>query len=103
MVYRPASRFAAAKAWHPKECRVWEKDKHWAHHKEGERISRPGDHFALFYNKLGRIGHTGMVKDEDEDYITTVEGNTNGSGGREGDGVYIRKRLKKTLHCISRW
>ena len=92
-----------AKAWHPQECRVWERSKHLRKGTPGARISKPGDHFALFYNDLGRIGHTGLIKDEDEDYLTTVEGNTNGPGSREGNGVYIRKRLKKTIYCISRW
>lgn len=97
-VFKPVHRYARASAWHPKECRVWEK-------KDGvrRRITQAGDHFALYYNHLGRIGHEGWVKDETDDYIITVEGNTDGSGTREGDGVYIRKRSKRTLHCISRW
>ena len=49
------------------------------------------------------IGHTGLVYDEDEAFIYTIEGNTGSGGSRDGDGVYRRKRLKKSVHCVSRW
>lgn len=97
-VPEPARNFAMAANWHPKKCRIWQKGQPLK-----GRISRPGDHFALYYDHLNRIGHTGFIKEETDDYLITVEGNTDGSGSREGDGVYIRKRLKRTIFCVSRW
>ncbi len=37
-------------------------------------------------------GHAAIVVDIHENYITTVEGNTNKAGGREGIGVFTKKR-----------
>lgn len=48
---------------------------------------KPGDVFTL-----ATASHVGIVVATDGDTMTTVEGNTNGSGSREGDGVYIRQR-----------
>ena len=103
-VLEPARSFAMALNWHPASRRVWTKEG-WEYDdaKAWVRISEDGDHFALYYSNLGRIGHTGMITGETEDYILTIEGNTSSGGSREGDGVYARKRLKKSLYCISRW
>lgn len=99
----PAREYAAAARWHRTSQRIWER-KGWTPDTADvfRRISIDGDHGALYYANLGRIGHEFMITGEDEDYFNTVEGNTDGSGTREGDGVYIRRRLKKTVHCISR-
>lgn len=103
-VIEPARRYAMALEWHRKERRVWERGG-WAPDtaRVFRRISEDGDHFALWYDNLGRIGHTGLIIGESEKYIDTVEGNTSPGGSREGDGVYLRRRLKRTIHCISRW
>ena len=37
-------------------------------------------------------GHVGIVIEPDKLWFWTVEGNTNGIGGREGDGVYKKQR-----------
>lgn len=101
-VLEPAREYAMAQRWHRKEARVWER-KGWEYQPgDFKRISEDGDHFALWYENLGRIGHTGMIHKEDEKWIWTIEGNTNPEGSREGGGVYLRKRLKRTIHCISR-
>jgi len=64
----------------------------------------PGDVFTIWYSKLKRIGHTGFYhKNQNENIIVTVEGNTNEAGSREGDGVYKKYRPLKTIHSISRW
>lgn len=39
-------------------------------------------------------GHAGLVLEVGGDLITTIEGNTNDGGSREGDGVYQRERRK---------
>jgi hypothetical protein len=38
-------------------------------------------------------GHTGIVISVDDKGFTTIEGNTNAAGSREGDGVYEKRHL----------
>lgn len=42
--------------------------------------------------------HTGLVYDYDDTYIYTVEGNTNLNGSAEGDGVYFKKRERRSSY-----
>ena len=102
-VIEPKRKFAMALEWHRQPQRVWESGTWKPDIGEWKRISADADHFSLYYANLGRIGHTGLIRGEDEKYILTVEGNTGSGGEREGSGVYFRKRLKRTIHCISRW
>lgn len=65
---------------------------------------RQGDVFTLWYANLNRIGHTGFFDRRINSTIyESVEGNTNGAGSREGDGVYRKKRSFNATHSISRW
>jgi hypothetical protein len=65
---------------------------------------RPGDVFTLYYPSLKRIGHTGFYdKKQNSTIFRSVEGNTNGEGSREGDGVYVKYRSVKATYSISRW
>lgn len=43
----------------------------------------------------GNGEHTGLVLHFDATYIWAIEGNTNTNGSAEGDGVYIKKRLRR--------
>lgn len=43
----------------------------------------------------GGGSHVGLVYAFDATYIYTIEGNTDGSGGAEGDGVYTRQRVRR--------
>lgn len=70
---------------------------------EWERISEDADVFTLWYSKLNRVGHCGIIIGEDEKYVITCEGNTNTDGGRDGDGVLRRRRMKATLYTVNRW
>lgn len=66
----------------------------------------PGDVFGIYYVKMKRIGHVGFIDESwnnDSNNIITVEGNTNGDGSREGDGVYRKRRSKKQIKSVSRW
>ena len=75
----------------------------WFQNKQTGNIL-PADVFTLWYASKKRIAHTGFVdEDSGNGFLETVEGNTNGGGSRDGDGVYKRKRLKKTLYSVSRW
>lgn len=63
------------------------------------------DVFGIYFNNLKRIAHVGFI-DEWSDgsvYTKTVEGNTNDTGSREGDGVYYKRRLKSQVYKVSRW
>jgi hypothetical protein len=68
--------------------------------------AKRGDVFGLYYQHLKRIGHVGFLDEDWDDKgstILTVEGNTNGDGSREGDGVYRKRRNKKQIYKVSSW
>lgn len=68
------------------------------------KTPRKGDVFGLYFTKYGRIAHVGFIHDwPPGKYCTTVEGNTNASGSREGDGVYKKKRLKSQIYKVARY
>lgn len=49
------------------------------------RSAQPGD--ILFFNFIGRTSHVGIVEANRGDGLVTIEGNTNGSGSRDGGAV----------------
>ena len=49
------------------------------------RDAQPGD--ILFFNFIGRTSHVGIVEANRGDGLITLEGNTNGSGSRDGGAV----------------
>ena len=57
--------------------------------------------FGIYKPYLKRVGHTGIVSEIRKSAIITYEGNTNGQGSREGDGVESLIRSKKTIYCLS--
>lgn len=63
--------------------------------------SKKGQVFGLYFSKLGRVAHVGFIDGENATSYFTIEGNTNGSGSREGDGIYRKTRNKNTIHIIS--
>lgn len=59
---------------------------------------RPGDILYVFYPRMGRIGHVGIVERRDGNYVITIEGNTNTNGSSQGNGVYrLRRRITSNL------
>lgn len=60
-----------------------------------------GDQFIMDFG--GGKGHTGLVEAVVGDCIYTIEGNTNGEGSREGDGVYERTRGIRSIKCFIRY
>ncbi|MCX4686756.1 peptidoglycan-binding protein [Kitasatospora purpeofusca] len=50
---------------------------------------------APFYMGSSGQDHVGVVVAYDQDYIWTIEGNTNASGSPQGDGVYARQRPRR--------
>jgi hypothetical protein len=69
---------------------------------ETDRAAK-ADLFALYYAHLKRIGHVGFIDDVTDSSFITVEGNTNEAGSREGDGVYRKRRMKRSVYKVSRW
>jgi hypothetical protein len=67
------------------------------------KIPEPGDVFGIYIPTQGRIAHCGIVQRVHHDLVYSVEGNTNNSGGREGDGVYRRIRPKLGIRKYANW
>lgn len=64
---------------------------------------KPGDCVTFYYSNLGRIGHVGIITNVYDDYVITVEGNTNGAGSREGSGVFKKKRSLDNIYRVTRY
>lgn len=60
----------------------------------------PGDIFIMSFPH-GQ-GHTGIIEKTSGDSVFTIEGNTNGSGGREGIGVFSRRRKISEIRGLIR-
>ncbi|WP_316788779.1 peptidoglycan-binding protein [Pedobacter frigoris] len=59
--------------------------------------------YGIWFTKLNRIGHCGIVESLKGDWINGIEANTNVQGSREGDGVWRRIRHRRTIHCFADW
>ena len=66
-----------------------------------KKTPQPGDVFLIWYARLKRPAHIGFVEKWEDQWVTTVEGNTNDDGSREGDGVYRKRRLKRQVWVVS--
>lgn len=64
-------------------------------------VCRPGDLFGLWFTEKGRIAHMGMIEKVEGQKVTTLEGNTNDEGGRDGDGFYRKYRLKNQIFAVA--
>jgi len=62
---------------------------------------KPGDVWGLYFPEKGRVAHVGFVDDWGTKYVTTVEGNTNEAGSREGDGVYRKRRPVRSIYVVA--
>ena len=62
----------------------------------------PGDVFLVMATPSD-AHHTGFVTEVDGNAFETVEGNTNVGGGREGIGVFARKRQAGPRYRFVRW
>jgi len=67
------------------------------------RSALPGDLLAIYFPKLKRIAHVGIVEKQEGNWYLSVEGNTNSQGSSEGDGVYRKRRHVKTIYQIADW
>jgi len=67
------------------------------------RSALPGNLIGIYFPELKRIAHVGLITGIDGDYVLSIEGNTNVTGSREGDGVYRKRRHIKTIHRMADW
>jgi hypothetical protein len=93
----------AGSAWSPD----WFPDKNtiYTRGNSGNKTPSKTDVLGLYYPEKKRIAHVGFIDEwgDGANYCITVEGNTNGEGSREGDGVYRKRRLKSQIYKVSRW
>ena len=62
-----------------------------------------GDIFAIYFPEKKRIAHVGFIDQWDGTWMISVEGNTNLAGSREGDGVYRKRRLVRSVYQVARY
>jgi len=70
----------------------WKARKRWSEY--------PARGAQVFYGSPRDLNHTGIVIDFTATTITTVEGNTNNTGAREGNGVYLKKRQRRDDNVV---
>ena len=67
-----------------------------------KRLPMMGDVFGIYFASKKRLAHIGFIESWTEgQYATCIEGNTNGAGSREGNGVYRKYRLKSQIHSVA--
>lgn len=64
---------------------------------------KEGNVLGIWFPNLKRIAHVGLVERQEGNWILSIEGNTNSAGSREGDGVYRKRRLKKSIYAYADW
>lgn len=69
----------------------------------GQPITKTACVFGLYFPSLKRIAHCGFIDEWGEREVITVEGNTNDTGSREGDGVYRKRRPIRSLYAVADW
>jgi hypothetical protein len=89
-------------AWSP----AWVANPTWTRAKGGE-TPKPGDPFGIYFSNKGRVAHTGLIKSWG-DAVQTYEGNTGptgvvGEADRNGDGSYVKRRLKSQIYSVRNW
>lgn len=67
---------------------------------KGQWSEYPAVGAQVFFGSYSDFVHTGLVVAYDDTYITTVEGNTNTNGSREGDGVYLKRRARRDSYVV---
>jgi hypothetical protein len=90
----------AANAW-----KAWANEEGWPIYSKNEE-AKPGDLILFDFRQDGAADHIGVVIEDKDNFIVTVEGNTNGKGERDsesGDGVWRKKRKRKLVDCFIRF
>ena len=66
-------------------------------------MPKSADILGIYSVKLKRIAHCGVVERRQNNWIISIEGNTNLEGSREGDGVYRKWRHIRTIAKFANW
>jgi hypothetical protein len=67
------------------------------------RSALPANILGIYFADRKRIAHVGLIVSSSDDWVNSVEANTNVEGSREGSGVYRKKRHRKTIYRIADW
>jgi len=91
---------AQFEAWRPKTAGAWDYET-WARRKGLEVLPedaplRDGD--IIIFD----MSHIGLVVTDTGETITTIEGNTNSVGSRDGGGVMLKHRPRSIAKCFIR-
>ncbi len=84
--------------WFPKDRIIW----HPGGVVGSGALPQKGDVFGVYFETKRRIAHVGLIEEWRGRSVVTVEGNTNGAGSREGNGVYRKVRLTAQL-TVANW
>ena len=70
-----------------------------------KRIKEPkaADVLGIYSLVKQRIVHCGIVERLQNDWVISIEGNTNADGSSDGDGNYRKWRHKRTIKYFARW
>jgi len=65
----------------------------------------PGDCVGFYFANKKRIAHIETIESADEKWVRCIGGNTNDGKEvvREGDRKMRKKRLRSSVHAVSRW
>ncbi len=75
----------------------------WRRNQKNNQSPLLADVFGLYFPEKRRIAHVGFIEKWTNQTVTTVEGNTNQAGSREGDGVYRKIRLTRQIYAVTRF
>jgi len=70
---------------------------------KADGIPQKGDVFGIYFQSMNRVAHVGFIQKWDQEWVVTVEGNSNDDGSRDGYGVFKRRRLKSQIYAVSSW
>jgi len=67
------------------------------------RSALPGNIFGVYFPELKRIAHVGIIERIAGDWCITIEANTGLFGGREGEGVFRKRRHRRMIYRVADW
>lgn len=68
--------------------------------KAGRWSEYPAVGAQIFYGTPSDLVHTGIVYTFNDRFVYTIEGNTNGDGSPEGDGVYLKRHERRSSYVV---